>query len=194
MLPLFASLHRLLDAAMGHATVRYRINRGVQRHPRQWRRRSMHSWFVGNRRDLAAGILMTVIGIGAMMQGAAYRVGSLTQMGPGFFPVSLGVIMATCGLAITISAKFSATGAERASLPPEWIGWAAILGGIVAFVVLGQYGGLLPATFAIVFISALGDRHNTLLSAATLALVMVAISIVVFWWLLKVQFPLLSWG
>ena len=39
----------------------------------------MHAWFVGNRRDLAAGILMTLIGIGAMMQGAAYRVGSLTK-------------------------------------------------------------------------------------------------------------------
>jgi hypothetical protein len=52
----------------------------------------------------------------------------------------------------------------------------------------------LPATFAIVFISALGDRHNTFLSAATLALTMTAISVVVFWWLLKVQFPLLTWG
>jgi hypothetical protein len=70
----------------------------------------------------------------------------------------------------------------------------AILGGIAAFVVVGQYGGLLPATFAIVFISALGDRHNTFLSAATLALTMTAISVVVFWWLLKVQFPLLTWG
>jgi hypothetical protein len=154
----------------------------------------MHNWFAGHRRDFAAGVLMTLIGIGAMMQGAAYRVGSLTQMGPGFFPVSLGVIMATCGIAITIGAKVSAPGTEEASLPPEWIGWAAILGGIAAFVVVGQYGGLLPATFAIVFISALGDRHNTLLGAATLALAMVAISVVVFWWLLKVQFPLLSWG
>jgi Tripartite tricarboxylate transporter TctB family len=156
----------------------------------------MHAWFVGNRRDLAAGILMTLIGIGAMMQGAAYRVGSLTKMGPGFFPLSLGVIMGTCGLIITIVAKCSATvtETEEVSLPPEWFGWAAILGGIAAFVVVGQYGGLLPATFAIVFISALGDRHNTFLSAATLALTMTAISVVVFWWLLKVQFPLLTWG
>jgi hypothetical protein len=154
----------------------------------------MRTLFDGNRRDLAAGILMTLIGIGAMIQGAAYRVGSLTKMGPGFFPLSLGVIMATCGLIITITAKCSATGNQEASLPPEWFGWVAILGGIAAFVVVGQYGGLLPATFAIVFISALGDRHNTFLSAATLALTMTAISVVVFWWLLKVQFPLLAWG
>lgn len=156
----------------------------------------MRTWFVGNRRDLAAGILMTLIGIGAMIQGAAYHVGSVTKMGPGFFPLSLGVIMAACGLVITITAQVSArlTETEEVSLPPEWIGWAAILGGIAAFVVVGQYGGLLPATFAIVFISAFGDRHNTFLSAATLALTMTAISVVVFWWLLKVQFPLLAWG
>ena len=154
----------------------------------------MQAWFAGNRRDLAAGILMTLIGIGAMMQGATYRIGSLTQMGPGFFPVCLGVLMATSGLAITIVARFSATNLEQTNQPPEWVGWAAILGGIVAFVVIGQYGGLLPATFAIVFISALGDRRNTLRGAAALALVMVAIAVVVFWWLLQVQFPLLSWG
>jgi hypothetical protein len=156
----------------------------------------MRTWFDGNRRDLAAGILMTLIGIGAMMQGAAYHVGSLTKMGPGFFPLSLGVIMAACGLVITITAKISApvTETEEASLAPEWFGWVAILGGIAAFVIIGQYGGLLPATFAIVFISALGDRHNTFLSAATLALTMTAIAVVVFWWLLKVQFPLLTWG
>jgi hypothetical protein len=154
----------------------------------------MQSWLAGNRRDLAAGVLMTLIGIFAMTQGATYRVGSLTQMGPGFFPVALGTIMAGCGLVITIIAKYSAAEAAQESLPPEWIGWAAILGGIAAFVVIGQYGGLLPATFAIVFISAIGDRQNTLLSAATLALVMVAISVVVFWWALKVQIPLLTWG
>jgi hypothetical protein len=154
----------------------------------------MRNWLAGNGRDLAAGMLMTVIGIAAMMQGTTYQVGSLTQMGPGFFPVALGAIMAGCGLVITIVAKYSAAATVQETLPPEWIGWAAILGGIIAFVVIGQYGGLIPATFAIVFISALGDRKNTLLSAATLALVMVVIAVVVFWWALKVQLPLLTWG
>ena len=37
---------------------------------------------------------------------------------------------------------------------------------------LGQWGGLVPATFAVVFIAALGDRQNTLLGSAVLGVVM----------------------
>ena len=65
---------------------------------------------------------------------------------------------------------------------------------IVAFIVFGTYGGLLPATFAVVFISALGDRQNTLKSAFVLAVAMSIISVVIFWWALKLQFPLFTWG
>ena len=64
----------------------------------------------------------------------------------------------------------------------------------VAFIVLGKYGGLLPATFAITFISALGDRQNTIVKALILSLAMVAIALVVFWWALQMQFPLIRWG
>ena len=59
---------------------------------------------------------------------------------------------------------------------------------------LGKYGGLVPATFAIVFISALADRQNTIVAATVLALATVAICIVVFWWALRMNSPLFGWG
>ena len=62
------------------------------------------------------------------------------------------------------------------------------------FLLLGEYGGLLPATFAIVFISALVDRDNTLREAFLLALAMMVIAVVVFWWALSLQLPLFQWG
>jgi len=74
--------------------------------------------------------------------------------------------------------------------PAEWRAWACILIGVAAFVVLGKYGGLVPATFAIVFISALGDRDNTVRSAFVLAVAMCIVAVVVFWWLLQVRLPL----
>jgi hypothetical protein len=79
-------------------------------------------------------------------------------------------------------------------VPPEWRGWFCIGASIVAFVALGKYGGLLPATFAIVFISALGDRQNTVASVAVLALACAVVCVVVFWWALQIQFPLFQWG
>ena len=44
------------------------------------------------------------------------------------------------------------------------------------------------------FISALGDRDNTLREALLLALAMMAIAVVVFWWALSLQLPLFQWG
>jgi hypothetical protein len=144
-------------------------------------------------RDYYAGALMLLLGLGALTQGMTYNVGSLTQMGPGFFPVALGTILALLGIAIAGTARReSSTATEK--LPAEWRGWICILLSIVAFVVLGKYGGLLPATFAIVFISALGDRQNTISKALVLASATSAVCIVIFWWALQLRFPLFTWG
>ena len=62
------------------------------------------------------------------------------------------------------------------------------------FVLLGAYGGLVPATFASVFIAAMGDRKNTWKSAALLGVVMVVFGVIVFHYGLRVQLPLFAWG
>ena len=53
---------------------------------------------------------------------------------------------------------------------PEWRAWACILAGPILFIILGNLGGLIPATFACVFVSALGDRDSTWKSAFILAI------------------------
>ena len=45
------------------------------------------------RRDLYAGGLVFLIGSGAAIIGSKYTIGSLTKMGPGFFPAALGVVL-----------------------------------------------------------------------------------------------------
>lgn len=145
------------------------------------------------KRDYASGALMIALGVAAIGQGSTYHMGTLSRMGPGFFPVALGAILTLVGLAIAVTARFTQYEGEEAPLPPEWRGWFCIGGSIIAFVVLGVYGGLLPATFAVVFISALGDRQNTVKGATILALAIVAVCFVVFWWALQMQFPLFGW-
>lgn len=145
-------------------------------------------------RDYLGGILMIAVGLAAAIGGSSYRMGTLSRMGPGFFPTSLGVILALAGLAIAITARFTRYEGEIEQLAPEWRGWICICASIVAFVVLGKYGGLLPATFAIVFISALGDRENNVWTAALLAIGCAIVALVVFRWALQLQFPLFQWG
>ena len=64
----------------------------------------------------------------------------------------------------------------------------------MAFLVLARWGGFIPATFAIVFISAMGDRDNTVKQAAVLAAAMCVLCWLVFSVALKIPFPLFQWG
>ncbi len=147
-------------------------------------------------RDYYGGALVMLVGLGVAVQGSRYGVGSLTQMKAGFFPAVTGIILALLGAAIAVNAARRSPGAveEEERLAPEWRGWFCIVTSILAFLLLGKYGGLLPATFAIVFISALGDRDNSIRAALVLAAGITVVCVVLFWWALKLQFPLWSWG
>jgi hypothetical protein len=147
---------------------------------------------LSRKRDLCGGLLIFLIGVGAVIQGLQYPLGTLANLGPGMFPTGIGVLLALVGLVVAMSSTDSAKGEH--DFAPEWRGWGCIIGGTLAFAVLGVYGGLVIATFALVFISALGDRTNTVLQAAVLAGAMVIVSIVVFWWALQLQMPLFAWG
>lgn len=146
------------------------------------------------RKDHYGGALMFFIGVAAALQGRTYEVGTLSRMGPGYFPTALGVILALIGAAIFAMAGVGASPVPKKKLPPEWKAWLCICASVVAFVVIGLYGGLVPATFAVVFISALADRQNTVKNAILLSLAMVVVSVVVFWWGLQLVFPLFRWG
>lgn len=151
------------------------------------------------KKDYYGGAMMIIIGVAAAYAASGYHLGTLARMGPGFFPFSVGVLLALVGLVIALSARLdngppAASGHGYGSGMPDLRGCACIIAGILAFLLLGEYGGLLPATFAIVFISALGDRGNTVKQAVFLALGMCAIAAVVFWWALQLQMPLFRWG
>ncbi|MCZ2496045.1 tripartite tricarboxylate transporter TctB family protein [Xylophilus sp. Kf1] len=141
---------------------------------------------------------MVVVGLAAAYASVQYKLGSLQRMGPGFFPCAVGVMLAVAGLLIALSARGgrppAAAGGHHPAGLPDLRGGLCIVAGTIAFVVLGNYCGLLPATFAIVFISAMGDRSNTVLQAVVLSLAMMVIATVVFWWALQLQLPLVKWG
>lgn len=143
-------------------------------------------------KDRYGSALLGLLGLAVVVQGRHYRIGSLTQMGAGFMPVVLGSLLMLVALAIGLTSPAKA--GDHALPKAEWRGWACILGGTLAFVVFGTYGGLVPATFLSVFIAALGDRNNTVKGAALLAAAMVVAGVVIFSVLLRLQLQLFAWG
>jgi hypothetical protein len=145
------------------------------------------------KRDYYAGGLMLVIGVGAAVIGTGYKFGSLARMGPGFMPVVLGVVLAFIGLLIAGTALGSSEPDDKKFLPanPQWFGWLCILGGPILFIIVGQYGGMIPAVFVCVFVCALGDKTATYKSSAVLAAGVTVFGVLLFHYLLNIPFPLL---
>jgi hypothetical protein len=165
------------------------------------------NFFLKIRRDYYAGALMVLIGAIVWNEGRHYPLGTLKKMGPGYFPVTLGIILMLLGIliagtALTGSAATSGTDDTETLPHPEtqggWpriiMGWACIILGPACFIVLGKYFGLLPATFACVFVAALGDRETTLRGATILSACVALFGILLFSYGLKVSMPILKWG
>jgi hypothetical protein len=145
------------------------------------------------KRDYYAGGLMLLLGVGAAVIGSGYKFGSLARMGPGFMPVVLGVVLALLGLLIAGTALASSEPEDKKFLPdnPQWFGWFCIVAGPALFIILGQYGGMIPAVFACVFVCALGDKTASYKSSAILAAAVTVFGVALFHYLLKIPFPLL---
>jgi len=153
-------------------------------------------------KDHVGGALLAAVGVAVVVAGAGYGVGTLRQMGSGFFPVVLGVLLVLIGVALLSGGRRAPRAgadeppAEMAHLAGpvvQWRGWLCIVGAALAFVLLGQHGGLVPASFASVFIAALGDRGNGVRAAATLAAVLTVLGVIVFHYGLHLLLPLFAW-
>ena len=140
-------------------------------------------------RDYYAGALMALIGAFAILEGRNYGIGSLTNMGSGFFPVALGAGLILMGV-LMAAVRNPAADAHEATAP-DWRGAAAIAAAVALFIALADAAGLAPATFLCVFVGALGTSSTTLKEAALLALGVTIFGVLLFSFALKVQFPVL---
>lgn len=142
---------------------------------------------------------MILFGLVMALKGPSYRLGTLMHMGPGFLPTVLGVILIGLGIAIAAASLAPSEGGgeeeEESILPanPEWWAWGCILASPVAFMVAGAYGGLAPATFACVFVAAMGDRGMTYKQAVVLSCIITFFGVGLFHYVLQIPMPVLAW-
>ena len=139
------------------------------------------------KRDFYAGSLMTLLGAATTLDSMTYSLGTLTHMGPGMFPLMLGATLTLVGVMILGAAMATPLGHDENILPKhkEWLGWGCIL---------GEFFGLVPATFSCVFVSAMGDRTATWKGSAILAAGVTFVGTLLFTYVLKIPFPMFRLG
>lgn len=149
-----------------------------------------------HKKDFYAGLATVLLGAGVTLNSATYDLGSFAHMGPGMFPLIIGVLLTFVGILIFGSSLVSQIEGGERILPEtmEWRGWGCILAGPIMFIVFGKVLGMVAGTFVCVLVSALGDRNATLRSSAILAACVTLVGCFVFSFVLRVPFPLFRWG
>jgi hypothetical protein len=137
---------------------------------------------------------MMLIGIGTTIGSLDYGLGTLARMRPGYFPLLLGILLMMISALIIATPSIPEEEQDVSSPGAHYRPWVFVAIGVVAFMVLGKFGGLVPATFALIFLSALGDRSNSMKAALALAVGMTVMAVGVFHYAMQMQFPLFTWG
>ena len=141
-------------------------------------------------RDVITGAALFVVGaVIAVYSLITYPVGTLTRMGPGLFPTSLGALLAALGLVIGVPAWFRSGGMPEIHVRPLVV----IIGSILLFVIVLNLFGVVPAVIALTIGAVLADDQLGFKQTAILALVMAAATELLFRVLLGVPYQPFRW-
>ena len=143
-------------------------------------------------KDIIAGAIFIVLG-GAFATGSlAYQIGSPLNMGPGYLPLVLGVILVGLGFLI-IAKGFIAGGGEPIGVADMRV-ILLITAALLFFGLTVRGLGLVGALFGSSLLAALARSQTAIRETLLIAVGITALSVVVFVIALQLRLPLLgSW-
>jgi predicted outer membrane lipoprotein len=151
---------------------------------------------IKSQKDFFSGLMFMVVGIAFAIGATTYNIGEGARMGPGYFPLMLGILLAAIG-AFTI---FEAMVVETEDGEPvgsiAWKPLFFIIGSNVLFGVLlaGLPGiglpamGLIAAIYGLTFVASLAGEEFKFKEVLVVATILAVGSYVAFIWMLKLQF------
>jgi len=152
---------------------------------------------IKSQKDFFSGLMFLVLGAAFAWGATKYSIGTGARMGPGYFPLLLGVLLAAMGAVICFTALVVETADGDKVGGFVWRPIIYILGGNLAFgVLLGglpsiglPYMGLIAAIFALTIICSKAGSEFNWRDVLLLAVVLSVGSYLAFIVLLKLQIP-----
>lgn len=141
-------------------------------------------------RDMTAGALLLMLGLAAAWYAYEnYRIGTITRMGAGMVPMSLGVMLAGLGLMLMIGGWF------RKGIIPEVriLTPICIFGSIAVFGLMIQPFGLLPAVLASTTVASLAEKEFRPVRILVSGLILCAVAWGIFVFGIGLSIPLVAW-
>jgi putative tricarboxylic transport membrane protein len=146
---------------------------------------------IRNPKDFWSGVIFVAVGVAAVVLGRDHPMGTAMRMGPAYFPIVLGLLLALIGLATILRALV------RSGPPVEKFTFgkpALVLGSNVLFGLFLRPLGLVVALVALVLVSAYASQRFRWPAALALAAGLAISSAIAFVRLLGLPIPILgSW-
>ena len=122
---------------------------------------------IKSQKDFFAGLMFTIVGVGFAWGATTYNVGTGARMGPGYFPLMLGILLAIIGLAVIFGSLVVETVDGEPVGKIAWKPLVFIIGANVIFgILLGGLPsiglpamGLIIAIYALVLVAGLAGSH-----------------------------------
>lgn len=140
-------------------------------------------------RDIIGGFTLVAIGLFAALYAQRYDLGELQEMGPGYFPTALGVLLTVLGLFIAIPAFFR----EGTTINIEWKSLIWVLISLSVFAIALTKAGLIVATILSVLAAAVPSKSSWK-TRVILALSLSVIIYLVFLFGLGMILPVWPWS
>lgn len=130
-------------------------------------------------RDLWAGVMFSATGMGAIFIARDYEFGSVSLMGPGFFPTLLGSVLGIFGICIILVGLRTK---EKIQRHLSLRAFVLLPGSLVLFGALLERAGFIPASVALVLISAAAGKDFKLTESLVLMTFLLVLSWAIFIW------------
>ncbi|MEY4653690.1 MAG: putative small integral rane protein [Pseudomonadota bacterium] len=152
---------------------------------------------IKSERDFVSGLMFIIIGIAFAWGATKYNVGQAARMGPGYFPLMLGIVLAILGSIVLFESMVVETEDGEKIGKIAWRPLGFIVGSNVIFgILLGGVPalgipamGLIVATYGVVLVASQAGNQFKLKEVLALATVLAALSYLAFIKVLKLQFP-----
>ena len=121
---------------------------------------------------------------------STYEVGTTVRMGPGYFPLALGIVLALLGGLIVVKAFLDGEEGAIGAIP--WRGLGLILGAVLFFGIAVRGLGLIPAVFVASLVSAFASVRTRPVAGLLIAVSLTVLCFLVFVVALRLRLPLLG--
>jgi hypothetical protein len=152
---------------------------------------------IKSQRDFFSGLMFLAVGIAFAIGAKNYHIGEAARMGPGYFPLMLGIVLAALGGFIVFQSLVIETEDGEPVGPWAWRPLGFVIAANLLFgVLLGglpsvnlPYMGMVLAIVGLTFVASLAGDRFSVKEVAILSIVLAVGSWLAFVLLLKLQLP-----